>query len=117
MASDADIKRIELRRLAELEKQAAMNGPQTDPAVLIEIADLRNKYPRVVPSATHTERRSNAALDYEFLMNTVAAALQRLTVIEGLVLGEMARRPLHQVINMIWMTTITLLLLYALFGR
>lgn len=117
MASENEIKRIELRRLAELEKQAAMNGPQTEPSILIEIADLRNKYPRVVASATHTERRSNAALDYEFMMNVVAAALQRLTVIEGIVMGEKEKRPRHQAINMVWMTAITLLLLYALFGR
>jgi len=117
MASEAEIKRIELRRLAELEKQAAMSGPQTEPAVLIEIADLRNKYPRVVPSATHTERRSNAALDYDFLMNTLAAALQRITAIESIVLGERERRPLHQAINIVWMTSITLLLLYALFVK
>lgn len=117
MASESEIKRIEMRRLAELEKQAAMNGPQTEPAVLIEIADLRNKYPRQAPSTTHTDRRSNAALDYEFMMNVLAAALQRLTVIEGLVLGEMAKRPRHQAINLIWMTAITMLLLYALFVR
>lgn len=116
MASDEEVTRIELRRLAELEKQAALFGPQTEPAILIEIADLRNKYPRPSPIYS-AERRSNASLDYEFLMNVVAAALQRLTVIEGLVLGEMAKRPRHQAINMIWMTAITLLLLYALFGR
>ena len=117
MASEAEIKRIELRRLAELEEQAALTGPQTDPAILIEIADLRNKYPRVVPSATHTERRSNAALDYDFLMNVLAAALQRITAIETIVLGEKARRPFHQALNIAWMTAITLMLLYALWGR
>lgn len=117
MASEEEIGGIEMRRLAELEKQSALYGPQTEPAILIEIADLRNKYGRTTPSATVAERRSNQALDYEFLMNTVAAALQRLTIIETLVLGEKSKRPLHQAINAVWMTAITLLLLYALFGR
>lgn len=117
MAPESEIAAIETRRLAELEKQAALYGPQTEPAVLIEIADLRNKYGRQAPSATVAERRTNAASDYEFLMNVVAAALQRLTVIEQLVLGDQAKRPYHQAVNMAWMLTITFLLLYALFGR
>lgn len=115
MATESEIKAIELRRLAELEKQAALFGPQTEPAILIEIADLRNKYPR--GASAPAPYRSNQALDYDFLMNTVAAALQRLTVIEQLVLGERAKRPFHQAINMAWMGLLTLLLLYALFGR
>lgn len=113
MADQDEIATIELRRLAELEKQAARYGPQTDPATLIEIADLRNKHGRSTPNVTIAERRSNQALDYDFLMNTVAAALQRLTVIEGLVLGDQAKRPLHQLINMAWMLAITAILLYA----
>jgi hypothetical protein len=117
MADADEIKRIELRRLAELEKQQALHGPQTDPAVLIEIQDLRNKYGTTQPTAYSAPRRSNQALDYDFLMNTLAAALQRLTVIEQLVLGDQAKRPLHQAINMAWMIIITMLLLYALFGR
>lgn len=116
MAPEGEIAIIELRRLAELEKQSALYGPQTEPAILIEIADLRNKYGRTTPATTPAERRSNQALDYEFLMNTVAAALQRLTVIETLVLSEQAKRPIQQAINMAWMMTITVLLLYALFG-
>lgn len=116
MAPDSEIAAIEIRRLAELEKQAALYGPQTEPSVLIEIADLRNKYGRTTPNVTVADRRSNAALDYEFLMNTVAAALQRLTIIEAIVLSEQSRRPLHQAINMAWMLTITFLLLYALFA-
>ena len=107
MAPESEIAAIETRRLAELEKQAALYGPQTEPAVLIEIADLRNKYGR--PSTTVAERRSNAASDYEFMMNVIAAALQRLTVIEQLVLGERDKRPYHQAINMAWMLTITFL--------
>lgn len=117
MAPEYVIQEIEQRRLGELEKQAALYGPQTEPAILIEIADLRNKYGRTTPNVTPAERRSNAASDYEFLMNTVAAALQRLTVIETIVLGEKERRPMQQAINMAWMLTITFLLLYALFGR
>jgi hypothetical protein len=115
MAPESEIAAIEERRLAELEKQAALYGPQTDPAVLIEIADLRRKYARQAPNATVADRRSNATLDMEFVMSMIAAALQRITVIESLVLNDQAKRPLHQAINMAWMTAITLLLIYALF--
>lgn len=118
MAPENEIKAIELRRLAELEKQAALYGPQTEPAILVEIQDLRNKYGDARrPNATFAERRSNQALDYDFLMNTVAAALQRLTIIETIVLGEKEKRPLHQAINMFWMAAISVALLYALFFR
>jgi hypothetical protein len=111
MAPEGEIEAIELRRLAELEKQAALYGPQTDPAILIEIAEKRTKYPRPVYSGySGVERRSNAALDYEFLMNTVAASLQRVTAIEAMVTRT-------QTIGSICLIVISLLLLYVLFGR
>ena len=37
MAPESEIAAIEMRRLAELEKQAALYGPQTEPAALIEM--------------------------------------------------------------------------------
>lgn len=117
MAPEGEIRDIELRRLAELERRAALYGPQTEPATLIEIQDLRNKYGITQPTAYSAPRKSNQSLDYDFLMNTMAAALQRITAIEQIVLSEQARRPLHQAINLAWMLTITFLLLYALFVR
>ncbi len=50
-------------------------------------------------------------------MSMIAAALQRLTVIEGLVIGDQAKRPMRQMILNGWLFIVTLLLLYALFIR
>lgn len=70
------VRQIELRRLEELRKQAALHGPNTEPAILIEIQELQTKYP------DRNGDRSRADLDYDFLMNTVAAALVRFTRLE-----------------------------------
>jgi hypothetical protein len=67
------VRQIELRRLQELRAQAALHGPNTEPAILIEIQELQTKYP------DWNGNGSRADYDYEFLMNTVAAALVRLT--------------------------------------
>lgn len=75
MPSDS-IRTIELRRLEELRKQAALHGPNTEPAILIEIQELQSKYP------DRNGDRTRASLDYDFLMNTVAAALVRFTRME-----------------------------------
>lgn len=70
------VRTIELRRLEELRKQAALHGPNTEPAILIEIQELQSKYP------DRNGDRTRASLDYDFLMNTVAAALVRFTRME-----------------------------------
>lgn len=71
-----NVRQIELRRLEELRKQAALHGPNTEPAILIEIQELQSKYP------DRNGDRTRASLDYDFLMNTVAAALVRFTRLE-----------------------------------
>lgn len=73
-----DIRAIELRRLHELERQAAQLGPQTDPAILIEIQDLHTKY----PGAPRNGQRTTAQTEMDFLMNAVAAGLSRITLVE-----------------------------------
>lgn len=76
-----DIRTIELRRLHELERQAALNGPKTDPEILIEIQDLHTKYPGT-PRNGGRSTRTAAQNEFDFLMTTVAAALVRITKIE-----------------------------------
>lgn len=80
----ADIRQIELRRLHELEKQAALTGPQTDPAVLVEIQDLHTRYPGTPRNGQRRgmSDRTPAQSEMDFVMNAVTAALQRITGIE-----------------------------------
>ena len=79
-----DIRQIELRRLHELEKQAAQEGPKTDPAILIEIQDLHTRYPGTPRNGQRRGAPDRTAMQTEldFVINTVAAALVRLTKIE-----------------------------------
>lgn len=95
MATYSELAPIELRRLAELEKQAAMHGPQTEPAVLIEIQELRHKH-GLGPDRRALDGRRRSDLEYDFLMSTVAAALQRLTAIEARMAGDDADRARRQ---------------------
>lgn len=81
MNGKEEIRQIELRRLHELEKKAAIYGPQTDPAILIEIQELRTKHPHE-PRNGGTGR-SVLQSEFDFLANTVGASLVRLTAVEG----------------------------------
>lgn len=110
MARFEDIAPIELRRLAELEKVAAVHGPGTEPAVLIEIQDLRHKY-GLAPGQRTLDARRRSDLEYDFLMNTVAAALQRLTAIEGRMGADEAGRTRRQRILDIWLGALSALVL------
>lgn len=103
---------IELRRLGELEKQAAMFGPNTDPAILIEIQDLHHKL-----RGDYSERRRYelANLDYDFLMNTVAAALLRLTHVENKMALDTKSRELRQLIHDVWMVVMTFMVFLMVF--
>jgi len=83
MPSD-DIRAIELRRLRELEKQAALHGPNTEPATLIEIQDLHFKHPNEPRGDQRrgAPDRTRAQSEFDYLLNTVAAALSRITMVE-----------------------------------
>lgn len=105
----AEIRAMELRRLRELMKVQAQHGPQTDPGVLIEIQDLRNKYPEV-----REVGRGRADSDYELLMNVVAAALQRLTLLEQHNTADDKARQWHQLVNRLWMLLITIIVFATL---
>lgn len=80
MNGDGEIRAIELRRLHELEKQAALGGPNTDPATLIEIQELRTKHPHE-PRNGGTGRGILQS-EFDYLANTVAAGLVRLRSVE-----------------------------------
>ena len=108
---EADIEQIELRRLGELQKQAAMYGPRTEPSILIELQELKHKY-RWNDRSDRRQLLNN--LDYDFLMNTVAAALMRLNVVEGNQQQDTRRRHYRQLLHDIWMILITVLVLVVL---
>lgn len=101
-----NIRDIELRRLEELERQAALHGPRTEPSVLLEIQDLHHKYP---------ETRQNdrgfymASLDYDFLMNVVASALMRVTELEKDKIADKKDRLKRQVVQDVWKILITII--------
>lgn len=108
---DLTAEEIEDRRLKELEKQAAMFGPQTDPAILIQIQELTHR--QRVSSGT-TRRQFVNQLDYDFLMNVVAAALVRLNAVESLLSNNDRKRVLRQLIHDIWMVAITTMVFFIL---
>lgn len=98
------VAQAEQRRLEALQIQAATFGPHTDPAILIEIQELtrRNR------GSTFIERRQLVNnLDYDFLMNVVAAALVRLNVLE---------QGLHKraFIRDLWMIAISIMVFFIL---
>lgn len=106
------------RRLEQLEIQAALHGPQTEPAILIEIAELRNRRPSVRPMQRGGYVNE---LDFDLVRSTVAAALVRLGVIETNQAKDQASRWLRQLIHDIWMIVITVMvfasLLLAIYNR
>ena len=109
MGSKAD--EYAVRRLEALEEQAALHGPLTEPAILIEIADLRNKRPTVRP----LQRGGYVnELDFDLVRSTVAAALVRLGVIEANQAKDQASRWLRQSIHDAWMIVITVMVLASL---
>lgn len=108
---DDEIEAIELRRLHELRKQASLHGPSTEPAILIEIQELQHKY-RWLDKTNRKQLISN--LDYDFLMNTVAAALMRLSAVEVNQNKDSQKRHVRQLLHDIWMVLITVLVLVVL---
>lgn len=102
---------IEQQRLEELEKQAALHGPMTEPAILIEIADLRNKLPTVRPAQRGGYVNE---LDFDLVRSTVASALIRLGIIEANQTKDQASRWLRQAIHDAWMVAITIMVLLTL---
>lgn len=120
MANQEEVKTIELRRLAELEKQRAYAGIDTDPKVLLEIADLRQKYGSEAtaisrdaqPAQENREPRAIRDLwnEVDFLRALISATLRRIN-------GDAGNRIIHQRIYMGWMLLLTGLLVYALFFR
>ncbi len=108
---DDTTEQIEIRRLRSLEKQAALYGPMTEPAILIEIQDLKHKNRA---SSGMSRRDLVGGLDYDFLMNVVAAALVRLGQVETNQAKDLARRWLRQLIHDLWMVAITTMVFLVL---
>jgi len=109
MNDKADL--ISDRRLDQLEQQAALYGPMTDPAILIEIADLKSKRRN---SSTPERRQFVSGLDYQFLMDVVAAALVRLGRVESSLKNNDKSRLVRQLIHDIWMIAITVVVVLTL---
>ena len=120
MANGDEIKAIELRRLAVLEQQRAYAGIDTDPKVLLEIADLRQKYGS---EATAVSRDTMPAQDgrdprnirdlwneVDFLRAMCSSILVRLN-------NDAAHRIPRQYLQDAWMLLLTIMLLYALIWR
>lgn len=101
---DRTVEEIEDLRLKELRKQAATFGPLTDPAILIEIQELSN---RQRANTSMTRRQFVNQLDYDFLMNTVAATLLRFNQIVEAMTDDKKKRYLRQLIHDVWMVAIT----------
>jgi hypothetical protein len=120
MALEGDIKEIDLRRLAILEQQRAYAGVDCDPKILLEIADLRQKYGAEAtaisrdahPLQENREPRTIRDLwnEVDFLRSLISATLTRINTDAG-------NRTTHQRLYMAWMTLISIALIYALFIR
>jgi hypothetical protein len=108
---DRTVEEIEDLRLKELQKQAAMFGPNTEPAILIEIQELTHKQ-RVIKGPTRREFVNQ--LDYDFLMNTVSATLLRFNTIVEALNDDKKKRYLRQLIHDLWMITITIIVVVTL---
>jgi hypothetical protein len=108
---DHTVEEIEDLRLKELRKQAAIYGPQTDPAILIEIAELNNRQ----RTLTSTIRKQFVnQLDYDFMMNVVAAALVRLGAVETSLKNDDKKRILRQLIHDFWMVAMSVIVVITL---
>lgn len=121
MANRDEIKAIELRRLAELEKRRAAEGAHTDPAVLIEIADLRAKYGTDATAVSRAASddsgsRSLADLwsDVDFLRALLTSALRRMTALEEAYLSDALSRKVGQLLVRGLLILNTALLIYEL---
>lgn len=98
-------------RLKELRKKAALYGANTDPAVLIEIADLQSK------SRIGLEARLSGyvnSLDFDLVRTCVAAALVRIGVIEENQKKNTKSRINRQLLHDIWMIVITVMVFVTL---
>jgi len=105
------VEQIEAQRLERLEVQAAMHGPLTPPHILIEIQELKHK------NRAHsgmTRRQLVGGLDYDFLMNVVAAALVRLGAVETSLKTNDRQRQIRQLIHDLWMVVITIMIFLLL---
>jgi len=108
---DHTVEELEDLRLKELRKQAAIYGPHTDPAVLIEIQEISHRQRK----GQDSERRFFVnQLDYQFLTDVVAAALVRLGVVEANQKADDKKRLFRQLVHDLWMVAITTMVFFIL---
>lgn len=101
---DNEKRDLDLQRLDYLERQAALHGPKTDPAILIELQELLHNYPE-----RKKQRKKWLDLDIDMTINTVAATLQRFTIIENEFQSDKKARKERQFKQDVWMVSITIL--------
>jgi hypothetical protein len=106
-----DVEEIQGRRLDRLEQQAALYGPQTEPSILIEIAELRNK---VRPTRGDQRGSFVNSLDFDLVRTSVAAALVRIGIIEANQAKDQSSRWIRQLIHDFWMVAITVIVVLTL---
>lgn len=109
---DDTTEQIEIKRLRYLERQAAQFGPMTEPGILIEIQDLKHKNRA---SSGMSRREMVGGLDYDFLMNVVAAALVRLGSVETSLRNNDKSRVLRQLIHDFWMVAMSVIVILTLY--
>jgi hypothetical protein len=108
--SSNDVRELELRRLHELELQAARYGPHTDPGIFIEIQELRTKYPYLRNGRSEDYGRE----EFLLLLNQVAGMLIRVTELEEAVSGSEHSRRTRQLVHDLWMIAITIIVFATL---
>jgi len=97
---------IEAQRLDLLEQQAALYGPNTEPGVLIEIAELRHKARPFHGDQPHGSFVNS--LDFDLVRSSVAALLMRVGSIETHNILDKKSRWLRQLIHDVWMCAMSI---------
>jgi len=103
---------LESRRLDLLEQQAALYGPSTEPAILIEIAELRHKARPYHGDQPHGSFVNS--LDFDLVRSSVAALLMRVGSIETYQLQDKNSRWLRQLIHDVWMCAMSIAIIVIL---
>ena len=103
---------LEARRLDLLEQQAALHGPNTEPAILIEIAELRHKARPYKGDPQHGSFVNS--LDFDLVRSSVAALLMRVGNIETYQRDDKKSRWSRQLIHDVWMLAMSIVVVIIL---
>lgn len=103
---------IEQRRYVELSKRHAAQGYSTPPEVMLEIADLYQKYGPVEllgQARPHPERRRELDLDIKFLIAQIGSLTHRQLHIER-ALGWVTRATIGCIAGLVLLSAVVLVL-------